>query len=370
MLRLLLRATSAQLREDFPLEVDGLAYGRAFLDLIHGRLPSGHAVFNLALEQNGRRFDLETEVQHILGMSSDCSMVSRARLNVDDRQWNWQWGLDGGSDSDSSPIEWATSTGLWPHVWTMGSAIQGDLRQQMDHWRREIASFEGCLTHFGPARSPIALAYKPQPPTSLTWDGGGVIDWLAHDAELLRGVGDWFATHLDGWRVALDVSGSIVECVLRKGNLSINMVHAGQGMQQLLPVVVLQLAHQIGLKGAFFDFLEEPENSLHAAAHAPLGDLFLETAKLGQGQLLVETHSENLLLRIRRRIAEGKADPEWVVLYWIEDFPEGYSAVRRIHIDANGDVDWWPIGIFSEDYQEVRALRRARLARDQQGRVP
>ncbi|HID30429.1 MAG TPA: DUF3696 domain-containing protein, partial [Desulfobacterales bacterium] len=93
-------------------------------------------------------------------------------------------------------------------------------------------------------------------------------------------------------------------------------------------------------------------------AHAPLADLFLDTVKMGCGQILVETHSENLLLRLRRRIAEG-ADPNLVSIYWIEDLDDGSSIVRRIRILPNGEVDFWPEGIFSESYQEVRAMRRA-----------
>ncbi|MBF0462438.1 MAG: AAA family ATPase [Magnetococcales bacterium] len=369
LVRLLLRAASDRLRgEEFPLDVDGLSYGTEFLDLVHGRLPSSHVAFNLALDHNGKQFDLKTEVQHILGVSFDRSVLSRAQLNVDDKHWEWQFIPDRERGSVSAALEWVPARGLWPHAW-MSESSPEELRHQIDYWRSGIARFEDGLTHLGPVRAPIALAYKPKQPTPLAFDGEGFINWLARDTELLRRVGDWFATHLDGWRFALDFSGFMVECILRKGGITINMTNAGQGMQQLLPIVVLQLAHQTGLAGPFFDLVEEPESSLHAAAHAALGDLFLETAKLGQGQVLVETHSENLLLRIRRRIAEGKADPELVALYWVEDCAEGFSRVQRIHIARNGEVDWWPTGIFSEDYQEVRALRRANLERNQKERV-
>ncbi len=129
-------------------------------------------------------------------------------------------------------------------------------------------------------------------------------------------------------------------------------------MQQLLPVVVQQLLHACRDLPAFLDLVEEPELHLHPAAHAPLADLFLRTAASGKGQILVETHSENLLLRLRRRIAEG-ADPGLVAVYWIEDKADGSSAVRPIQILSDGEVDYWPEGVFSEGYQEVRALRRA-----------
>jgi len=114
---------------------------------------------------------------------------------------------------------------------------------------------------------------------------------------------------------------------------------------------------------SFLDFVEEPELHLHPAAHAPLADLFLATAATGRGQVILETHSENLLLRIRRRVAEGAADPDIVALYWIEDRTDGSSSVRRIQILPDGEVDFWPEGVFSESYQEVRALRYAARTR-------
>ena len=122
------------------------------------------------------------------------------------------------------------------------------------------------------------------------------------------------------------------------------------------------MAHQSEQAGQFIDLIEQPELHLHTAAQAPLGDLFLETAKLGRGQLIVETHSENILLRIRRRIAEG-ADPDLVAVYWVEDHPDGQSTVRRIHIDQGGNLDWWREGVFSEGYEEVRAISRATRAK-------
>ena len=145
---------------------------------------------------------------------------------------------------------------------------------------------------------------------------------------------------------------------MRRGNVEVNLADAGDGMQLLLPVVVQQLLHSQRNELSFIDLIEEPELHLHPAAHASLADLFLQTVKNGKGQVIIETHSENLLLRLRRRIAEG-ANPDLVALYWIEDLDDGSSSIQRIKILSNGEVDYWPEGVFSETYQEVRALRRA-----------
>ncbi|MEO5334834.1 MAG: AAA family ATPase [Magnetococcus sp. YQC-5] len=368
LVRLLLRAASGRsgrLRRGFPLEVDGLVYGTTFLDLVHGKLPNGCIDFHLALDQEifPEPLELGVTVRHVQGALFDYPMVSHVRLNGEQWDWPLAQGIKRGVDHLEPEVPF--SAGLWPD----SRILHRELLARIEACRPIIADAEDCLTHLGPVRAPIKSVYKPEPPDSLAFNGDGFVNWLARDPELLRQVGAWFETHLDGWRLALDVAGSMVECVLRKGGLSINMADAGQGMQQVLPVVVLQLAHQVGSTEPFLDLVEEPESSLHAAAQAALGDLFLATAQLGRGQVLVETHSENLLLRIRRRIAEGRVAPDLVTLYWIEDFPEGFSGVRRIHLLPDGSVDWWPAGVFSEDYQEVRALRRANLERKQKEEV-
>jgi hypothetical protein len=106
--------------------------------------------------------------------------------------------------------------------------------------------------------------------------------------------------------------------------VKVNLSDTDDGMQLLLPVVVQQLLYPLRKDSSFIDLVEEPELHLHPAAHAPLADLFLQTAQSDQGQVIVETHSENFLLRIRRRIAEG-ADPNLVALYWIEDLNDAMT---------------------------------------------
>ena len=77
----------------------------------------------------------------------------------------------------------------------------------------------------------------------------------------------------------------------------------------------------------------------------------------GQGNILVETHSESLVLRVRRRVAEGLS-PDQVAIAYVEDTGEG-SRIRQIRLSSDGEVDWWPEGVFSEAFLEVKAIRRA-----------
>ena len=53
--------------------------------------------------------------------------------------------------------------------------------------------------------------------------------------------------------------------------------------------------------------VQQPELHLHPDAQAGLADFFLYLTSCGI-RVIVETHSEYLLIRLRRRLAEGKLD--------------------------------------------------------------
>ena len=360
--RLLLRALSARNYRGFPLVVDGLNYGRYFHELIHGGDLHGSAEFSIVMENSGESLELTAEVQNIYNASRvpgkpiKFPVVSNFRLTGSSISIDWTWEPEISEVANYQGIGKIPFWGLFPNPKSGKPGYQ--LRSHIDTWRKRVTNFEDRMEHLGPMRANIERVYVGGQTGPMDFNGEGSINQIAHNDDLLTELGEWYEKHLEGWRFDLKRSGDAVEPVLKRGQSTVSLADCGQGMQHLLPIVIQQLGHQLDEQEPFLNLVEEPELHLHAAAHAPLGDLFLNTAKTGRGQVIVETHSENLLLRIRRRIAEGQ-DPNLVALYWIEDLPEGFSNVRRINILKNGEVDWWPEGIFSEGYQEVRHLRRA-----------
>ena len=168
---------------------------------------------------------------------------------------------------------------------------------------------------------------------------------------------------MDGWRLLVSRSNESFTLRIRKSQaMTTNLARAGEGLQQVLPVVLHQLWRQQQDHGSFLDVVEQPELHLHDAAQAPLADLFIDTALQRQGQVLVETHSEPLLLRVQRRVAEGRISCDDIALYFVSTGEAG-SELRRIGLNTDGEVDWWPEGVFEEDFQEVAALRRAQRKR-------
>ncbi len=359
LLRLLLRALSTRAaRGGFPLQVDGLSYGGDFRDLIYGDFPHGAVSFKIAIEFEGQVLDLSAKVQNIQNLWP--SLAEPGEYNL----VSW---LDV-REPDAINLNWDSTHGMIPSYQDQGPILFRGLLPDKDRWgfinewREHVESIEDLITHLGPLRASVQRIYERTVFSPiLGFDGAGALYWLADAPTLLNRVSTWYEENLDGWRLKLDHDGNAFRCLLSRGRVEVNLADSGQGMQQILPVVVQQMAHQLDDQGHFLDLVEQPELHLHAAAQAPLGDLFLDAAKTGRGQVIVETHSENLLLRIRRRIAEG-IDPALVALYWVDEHPEGFSTVRRINILRDGSVDWWPQDVFSEGYQEVRALRRAARA--------
>jgi hypothetical protein len=134
----------------------------------------------------------------------------------------------------------------------------------------------------------------------------------------------------------------------------------GAGVSQIIPVVVAAVEGRFGLT-----LVEQPEIHVHPAVQVGLGDLFIE-AVTGEGSrrtLVVETHSEHLILRILRRIRETTekelaerapafSDDKLSVIY-VETDANGVR-VRRLRVDERGEFkDRWPKGFFAERMEEL-----------------
>ena len=93
---------------------------------------------------------------------------------------------------------------------------------------------------------------------------------------------------------------------------------------------------------------EHPECLLHPKAQLEMGDLFVTAANNGN-IVLAETHSECILLRIKRRIRRKELNSDDVTIIYIENG-------RYIHLqmDSAGDfINRWPGGFFEEGFNEV-----------------
>ena len=135
--------------------------------------------------------------------------------------------------------------------------------------------------------------------------------------------------------------------------VEVNLPDVGVGTSQLLPILIQGL---IAPKGATF-LLEQPEIHLHPKAQAELADFLVEVSKREVG-VIVETHSEHLVTRLQRRIAEETLEPDAVALYYVTPSPEG-SAVEPVRINEYGQIPTAPEGFFEEGFEETFGLMSA-----------
>lgn len=136
----------------------------------------------------------------------------------------------------------------------------------------------------------------------------------------------------------------------------------GFGISQVLPIVVQnRVQNRLSEKKTLL--IEQPEIHLHPAHQAELGDLFIRSAKEQGNTLLLETHSENLILRILRRIRETNDKelpedlppirPEDVAVLYVQPGENG-AQVIEIPVTEDGDFACpWPQGFFEEREQDL-----------------
>ncbi|MGR0161092.1 DUF3696 domain-containing protein [Paenarthrobacter nitroguajacolicus] len=125
----------------------------------------------------------------------------------------------------------------------------------------------------------------------------------------------------------------------------------GFGISQVLPILVELSAHQQSVV-----CIEQPEIHLHPALQAEIADVLIESADpSGRGnQVIVETHSEHLLLRMQRRIREGSLDPGQVSILYVDQGPSGEAIIQKLRMKADGEfMDEWPNGFFDDRLAEL-----------------
>lgn len=236
-------------------------------------------------------------------------------------------------------------------------------------WTEEL----GRLAHVAPLREPVPrFGILGKSLTSELGPGGENLLRVLRASDAESGTGERLAAEVGGWisekfgmlealeLVDVDPAGTILALLgdEREGIEKINLANMGEGLSQLLPIVARVLTTpEYGTL-----LIEQPEIHLHPAAQADLADLFISEGKHGNKQYIVETHSEHLLLRLRRRIAEGVVDPDKVAVLYVER-DGSKSSVRVLDLDADGHFDDWPKGFFDERYREALAIAEASQAR-------
>lgn len=218
------------------------------------------------------------------------------------------------------------------------------------------------LFYLGPLRGIPRRFYgtSGQAPQDVGTAGERAVDvlWFCHRSESkrIRKVEE----EARKWLRKLDIASDIRLDRISRGNyyrvviidpatrVETSLADIGFGSSQVLPVIIESFYTPPGS----VILMEQPEIHLHPKAQSILGDLFIEAAADANRTFIVETHSEHVLARIRRRIAEGKIDREKIAIYYFEPTPEG-THIHEVTLNRQGQYESFPEGFFEEDVVEA-----------------
>lgn len=130
-----------------------------------------------------------------------------------------------------------------------------------------------------------------------------------------------------------------------------NLIDMGYGVSQALPSLTALLHSSEG----DISLLQHPEVHLHPSAQAALGTLFCQIASQKR-QLIVETHSDHLLDRVRMDVRDGTTPlkPEDVSILFFERKNASDVQIHSIWLDKEGNVRGSPNGYRKFFMEETR----------------
>lgn len=143
-----------------------------------------------------------------------------------------------------------------------------------------------------------------------------------------------------------------------KGGPEVSLTDVGFGVSQVLPVLVL--CYYVP-EGSIL-ILEQPEAHLHPKVQSELADILIEVVQNRKLQIILESHSEHLLIRLMRRIAEEEISADDTAFYFCE-MNEGASRAEKLNVDAYGNITNWPQNFFGDEMGDLAAKTKAEMKR-------
>jgi len=133
--------------------------------------------------------------------------------------------------------------------------------------------------------------------------------------------------------------------------------HVGFGISQVLPIIVQGLL----LKSGATLILEQPEIHLHPKVQSLLFD-FLQSLILQGKNVIIETHSDHFITRMRRRIAEDEFSnlKDKINLTFIEQGAHDLL-FRTIDLDDFGTLNYFPKDFIERPDIELNAIIKAQM---------
>jgi hypothetical protein len=132
----------------------------------------------------------------------------------------------------------------------------------------------------------------------------------------------------------------------------IGLDQVGTGLSQVMPIFGEMYSESNDELDSKSIYIEQPELHLHPKYQAKFAELFCEFVSMGNRQMIVETHSESVLLRIQKWIRDGKISKNLVAIGFTSSKGRitaengtilgGSNEVHNLELGSNGDIDLLP----------------------------
>lgn len=146
-----------------------------------------------------------------------------------------------------------------------------------------------------------------------------------------------------------------VNCQLR-----VDLCNTGFGNSQILPIIVQGL---LAPKGSIL-IVEDPEVHMHPAVQAAMTDFFIAMTKEGKN-VIIETHSDHIVTRIRRRVSENPEIRECIHICFVEN-TDGHSEYVNLTLDDKATFTAYPMlpkGFLDSQDEDYREIMKNKMAR-------
>ncbi|SOX53699.1 DUF3696 domain-containing protein [Mycobacterium ahvazicum] len=271
------------------------------------------------------------------------------------------------------PSDWREDEDRWEKVqrWYRASSDLFEVYYYVnDHIKRTLHN----ISYIGPLRSSPRRSYllSAEPPVDVGRDGQWASEVLYQSSlietsDVLARTNIWL-TKLGFGELSFAGWGEYFQVFVQKSGSSvkINLADCGVGLSQLLPLLVQGCV----MKAGHTLIAQQPEIHLNPAQQDVITDFLVEICASGR-RVIIETHSEHILTRLRRRIAEAQTlSNDKVALYFTESDGDR-SSLRRIDIGEWGEVnaEQWPRGFFGEQLENSLQMALAQSQRKKRSSV-
>ena len=181
---------------------------------------------------------------------------------------------------------------------------------------------------------------------------------LIKNPELLEKVSRFYEAHF-----GMTLGTQDGELIFRKERQGISLNEIGLTESSLLPILINAYSSET----LPIQIINQPELMLYPALAAEVAEAVASSAmnKIQHRDYVIETHSRDFILRLRALVAEGKLNPESLVIYYLDNEKEGIL-IDEITVNEAGDVSSWPDGFFSSTLNETIRIRTAQLEKTEE----